>query len=483
MLLNLDYATLIKRLIMIKFGTSGWRGIMGEDFTFQNVRFAVQGIANYLKKKYISKPISIIINYDTRFLSERFAREAAKVLSHCQIKVLFSKRDAPSQALSYEIIRRKAQGGINFTASHNPPEYNGLHIFTEKGAPAPDEITTEIEKEIFNLKQEEGYCPYYPKAEKIEEIDLQPSYLTFLQEKIDFDLIRNSGIKIAVDPLYGASREYLDEILEENGCKVKEIHGYIDPCFGGIVPSCTEENLGELKKLVKKYKFNLGIATDADGDRFGIIDEGGAFISPNHIIALLLEYLIEKRGWRGSVVRSVATTHLIDRIAKNYGLEVYETPVGFKYIADYFLRKKDVILGGEESACVTIKDHLPNKDGILVGLLVAEMIASKKKSLKAQLKDLFSKYGCRINFHKNFKLTPHTKESLEQLIKNPPSHLNGRRVVSIEKIDGIKLILENGDWCLLRFSGTEPIIRCYAESNSEKKVEEIINLGYKQIST
>lgn len=467
---------------MIKFGTSGWRGIMGEEFTFQNVRFAVQGIANYLRKKYSDKSICVIVNYDTRFLSERFAREAAKVLSHSQIKVLFAKRDAPSQALSYEIIKRKAQAGINFTASHNPPEYNGLHIFTEKGAPAPDKVTTEIEKEIFILKQEKGYCPYYPETGVIEEIDLQPNYLTFLQEKIDFDLIRNSGIKIAIDPLYGASREYLDEILEENGCKVKEIHGYIDPCFGGIVPSCSEENLKELEDLVRKYKFNLGIATDADGDRFGIIDEGGIFVSPNHIIALLLEYLIESKGWRGGVVRSVATTHLIDRIAQNYGLKVYETPVGFKYIADYFLNKKDIILGGEESACVTIKNHLPNKDGILVGLLIAEMIAFRKKSLKVQLEELFSKYGCRINFHKNFKLTPHTKESLEQLIKNPPSHLNGKKVISIETIDGVKLILENEDWCLLRFSGTEPIIRCYAESSSKEEVEEIIKLGYKQIS-
>jgi phosphoglucomutase len=455
---------------------------MGEEFTFQNVRFAVQGIANYLRKKYSDKSICVIVNYDTRFLSERFAREAAKVLSHSQIKVLFAKRDAPSQALSYEIIKRKAQAGINFTASHNPPEYNGLHIFTEKGAPAPDKVTTEIEKEIFILKQEKGYCPYYPETGVIEEIDLQPNYLTFLQEKIDFDLIRNSGIKIAIDPLYGASREYLDEILEENGCKVKEIHGYIDPCFGGIVPSCSEENLKELEDLVRKYKFNLGIATDADGDRFGIIDEGGIFVSPNHIIALLLEYLIESKGWRGGVVRSVATTHLIDRIAQNYGLKVYETPVGFKYIADYFLNKKDIILGGEESACVTIKNHLPNKDGILVGLLIAEMIAFRKKSLKVQLEELFSKYGCRINFHKNFKLTPHTKESLEQLIKNPPSHLNGKKVISIETIDGVKLILENEDWCLLRFSGTEPIIRCYAESSSKEEVEEIIKLGYKQIS-
>ncbi|MCP2605699.1 phosphoglucomutase/phosphomannomutase family protein [Candidatus Aminicenantes bacterium AC-335-O07] len=455
---------------------------MGEDFTFQNVRFAIQGIANYLKKKYLNKPISIIINYDTRFLSERFAREAAKVLSHCRIKVLFSKRDAPSQALSYEIIKRKAQGGINFTASHNPPEYNGLHLLTEKGAPAPDDITSEIEKEIFNLKQEEGYCPYYPKAEEIEEIDLQPGYLAYIQKKIDFDLIRKSGIKIAVDPLYGASREYLDEILEENGCLVKEIHGYIDPCFGGIVPSCTEENLVELKNLVREYKFNLGIATDADGDRFGIIDEGGVFISPNHIIALLLEYLIERKSWRGDVVRSVATTHLIDRIAENYGLKVHETPVGFKYIADYFIKRKNIILGGEESACLTIKGHLPNKDGILVGLLVAEMIAYRKKSLRAQLEDLFSKYGRRFNSHRNFKITPHTKESLEKLIDNPPPNLNGRKVVSIKKIDGIKLILENGDWCLLRFSGTEPIIRCYAESDSEQKVEEIIKLGFKQIS-
>jgi phosphoglucomutase len=455
---------------------------MGEEFTFQNVRFAVQGIANYLRKKYLNKPISVIINYDTRFLSERFAKEASKVLSHSQIKVYFSKRDAPSQALSYEIIRRKAQAGINFTASHNPPEYNGLHVFTEDGAPAPVEVTSEIEKEIFILKQEESYCPYYPEIGKIEEIDLQSNYLSYIQNKINFNLIRNSGIKIAVDPLYGTSREYLDEIFEENGCEVREIHGYTDPCFGGIIPSCTEENLGELKELVKKESLNLGIATDADGDRFGIIDEGGVFISPNHIIALLLQYLVEDKGWRGGVVRSVATTHLVDKIANKYQLELYETPVGFKYIAQYFLNKKNIIFGGEESACITIKDHIPNKDGILAGLLVAEMIAFRKKSLKSQLNDLFLKYGCRFNLQKNIKITPQTKDSLEKLIKSPPSYFNGREVVSIKTIDGVKLILENGDWCLLRFSGTEPIIRCYGESDSEKEVKEIVNIGSRLIS-
>ncbi|MFQ6082474.1 MAG: phosphoglucomutase/phosphomannomutase family protein [Candidatus Aminicenantia bacterium] len=466
---------------MIKFGTSGWRGIMGEDFTFQNVRFAVQAIANYLKNKFRNKPISIIVNYDTRFLSDRFARESAKVLSHNQIKVYFSKRDAPSQALSYEIIRRNASGGINFTASHNPPEYNGLQFFPETGAPAPSEITSQIEEEIRLLREEHGYCPYYPNKGFIEEIDLQPNYLASLQEKIDFGLIRSSGIKIAVDPLFGTSREYLDGILEENHCQVEEIHSYIDPYFGGVIPNCTEENLSELKELVRKKNCHLGIATDADGDRFGIVDQGGVFISPNHIIALVLNYLVKNKGWRGGVARSVATTHLVDEIAKKYNLKVCETPVGFKFIADFLLKKK-IILGGEESACIAIKDHIPDKDGILVGLLVAEMIAATGKTLKEQLEELFSNYGPRFSFHKDFELTSENKMLLQKIIDNPPTQFNGRKVTSVKTIDGIKLILENGDWCLIRISGTEPIIRCYGESSSEEEVAKIIELGYKQIS-
>ncbi len=454
---------------------------MGEEFTFQNVRIVIQAVANYLKKRFPGDRISVIMNYDTRFLSERFALEGAKIFSHNQIHVFLSDRDAPSQAQAYQVIRRNAQAGINFTASFNPPEYNGLKFNTETGAPALPEETDKIEEEIKLLMKDYSFCSYYPKVEFIEKIDLQHDYLSYIQDKIDFDLIRKSKIKIAVDLLYGTSREYLDEILEENHIPVEEIHGYIDPYFGGITPSCTEENLGELKTLVKEKKCHLGIATDADGDRFGIVDDKGNFIIQNLILSLLLDYLVSKKNWRGGVARSVATTHLIDRIARRYDLPLFKTPVGFKYLADLFLKKK-IIFGGEESACLAIKDHLPEKDGIMAGLLVAEMVAALAKGLSEQIDDMFSKYGKRVGKQKSIPFKPEREKKLRKLIKNPPSKLDGRKIINIETIDGIKFDFSDDDWFLLRFSGTEPIIRCYAEAGSKKELERLMRSGLELVS-
>jgi phosphoglucomutase len=461
---------------MIKFGTSGWRGVMGEEFTFQNVRIVVQAIANYLRNKFPDRKISVVLNYDTRFLSEKFAFEAAKVLSHNQIHVFLSDRDAPSQAHAYQIIKRKTQGGINFTASFNPPEYNGLKFNVGTGAPAMPEETDEIEAEIKNLTGKYSFCPYYPRIEYVEKVDLQQDYLSYMNNKIDFELIRNAKIRIAVDLLYGTSREYLDEILEENNIPVEEIHGYIDPYFGGITPSCSEENLKELKELVRENKFDLGIATDADGDRFGIVDHKGNFIIQNLIISLLLDYLVSVKGWKGGVARSVATTHLIDRIARKYDLPLYKTPVGFKYLADLFLRGK-IIFGGEESACLVLKDHLPEKDGIMGGLLVAEMMAFFKKSLSQLIQDMFKEYGKRVGGQKNIPSDPEKERKLKKLIKSPPSELAGRKVIGVEKADGIKLDFEDDDWFLLRSSGTEPLIRCYVEAATEKERDRLMKIG------
>lgn len=458
---------------MIKFGTSGWRAVMGEEFTFNNVRLVVQAIANYLKKKYPKQEISVVVNYDTRFLSDRFAFEAAKILSHNMIHVYLSDRDAPSQAQALQVIKRKAQAGINFTASFNPPEYNGLKFNTETGAPALTEVTAEIEKELSLLTEEYSFCPLYPSEEFIEKIDLQKDYLAFIQDKIDFDLIRKSNIKVAVDPLYGTSREYLDEILEENQIPVEEIHGYIDPYFGGVAPSCSEENMRELKVFVREKKCQLGIATDADGDRFGILDEKGNFVTQNLIVSLVLDYLVSEKKWRGGVARSVATTHLVDRIARKFDLSLFWLPVGFKYIADLFLQNK-IIFGAEESACMAIKDHLPEKDGIFAGLLVVEMMAALGKNLSELTKDLFEKYGKRVGQQQNIPLNSMREKKLMKLKKDPPSKLGKREILSFKTIDGIKLNLSEDDWVLLRPSGTEPLIRCYAEASTQKEVRVLM---------
>ncbi|MCU0244250.1 MAG: hypothetical protein MUE80_05830, partial [Acidobacteria bacterium] len=324
--------------MMIRFGTSGWRGVMGEDFTFRNVRVVVQAAANYLKAKHGDSPVTVVVGYDTRFLSDRYALEAAKLLARNGIRVLLSERDAPSQALACQIIKRKCQGGINFTASFNPPRYNGLKFNAATGAPALPAVTDAIEEEVRRLMPGFTSPPSAGPDGAITRIDLQSDYLCDLQGKIDFAALRSAGLKIVADPLYGTSREYLDEILEENGVEVESLHGYVDPYFGGVSPSCTEENLAELKARVVETGAGLGLATDADGDRFGIVDEAGAFVHPNVILALLLDYLVRVKGLRGGVARSVTTTHLLDRIARRYDLPLTKTKVGFKYMAELFLK-------------------------------------------------------------------------------------------------------------------------------------------------
>lgn len=466
---------------MIKFGTSGWRAVMGEEFTFHNVRIVVQAAANFLHERYSGRPVTIIVNYDTRFLSERYACEAAKVLSRNEIGVLLSDRDAPSQAQAFQIIKRGCQGGINFTASFNPPEYNGLKFNTDRGAPALPDVTDRIEEEIEKLAKDFANVPAYARSENITRIDLQADYLDFLQNKIDFDLIRRSGIKVGVDLLFGTSREYLDEILERNGVPIEEIHGYVDPYFGGVIPSCTEENLRELKRLVRDKKCDLGVATDADGDRFGILDQAGNFIHQNDILAVLLDYLVVTKGWRGGVARSVTTTRLIDRIARKYGLEVYKTPVGFKYMADLFLQGK-IIFGGEESACIAVKDHLPEKDGIFAGLLVAEMIAASGKNLSEIRKALFREYGTLVGGQRILPRTPAREKRLKEFVENPPSALGARKVESVEIKDGINLDFAEDAWLHLRFSGTEPVIRCYAEAASSRELDDLLARGMEFIS-
>lgn len=465
---------------MIKFGTSGWRAVMGEEFTFANVRIVVQGIANYLKDRFPGNAIAVVLNYDTRFLSERFAVEAAKILSHNEIQVFLADRDAPAQAEALKIIRKKAQAGINFTASFNPPEYNGLKLNLETGAPALPGETDKIEEEVRVLSKSPPRSVYYPRPGFVERVDLQEDYLEYIQNKIDFAVIRKSGLKIGVDLLYGTSREYLDEILEENGIPVEEIHGYIDPYFGGITPSCTEDNLKELRKLVREKGCHLGIATDADGDRFGILDHHGNFIVQNIILSLLLDYIVRVKGWRGGVARSVATTHLIDRVARRYNLPLYKTPVGFKYMADLFLRRQ-IIFGGEESACLAVKSHLPEKDGIFAGLLVAEMMAAQGKSLTELKNDFFRAYGKKYSGQMSVPLNPKHERALKNLIIDPPEKLGGREVIAIERLDGIKFDFDDDDWLLLRPSGTEPVIRCYAEAETTREMERLLEVGLERL--
>jgi len=462
---------------MIKFGTSGWRGIIGEDFTFDNVRIASQGIANYLKKAN-QKGHGVVIAYDTRFLSEKFASEAARIFAFNDIQAYLCTRDVPTPVASFETVRRKAMGAINFTASHNPPEYNGLKFSTSNGAPALPEITKQIEEEINKVAATGQRVDVYEKSELIEEIDPKDRYLDGLKQKVDVDTIRKSGLRIAIDSLFGTSRDYLDYFLLESGVEVKIIHNYRDPYFGGFSPECNEKNLGELRKVVTDEGFDLGLATDGDADRFGIIDDRNRFVSPNVILSLLAIYLKRERKIPGGLARSVATTHLIDAIARKLDVELHETPVGFKYIGELILDDK-IAMGGEESAGMSMYRHLPEKDGILACLLVAEMVAHTGKKLNQLIEEMYQEFGYFYSKRIDMKLTPQLKDSLAEKLANPPKSIDDFTVREVNKTDGVKLLFDDNAWLLFRLSGTEPVARIYAEACSPKDLKHVLDSGKK----
>lgn len=465
---------------MIRFGTSGWRGIIGDDFTFDSVRIATQGIANYLKKSG-QKGSGVIVAYDTRFLSEKFASAAARILAFNDIKAFLCTRDVPTPCVSFETIRRKAMGAINFTASHNPPEYNGLKFSTANGAPALPEVTQQIELEIQAVQKKDERLDVYEKTELIEEIDPKDRYLHELRQKVDVEAIRSSGLRIAIDALYGTSRDYLDYFLLESGVEVKIIHNFRDPYFGGFSPECSEKNLTDLRQVVTEEKFDLGLATDGDADRFGIIDERSRFVPANTIIALLALYLKRYRDIPGGLARSVATSHLMDAIARKLDVPLYETPVGFKYIGELILADR-IALGGEESAGMSMYRHLPEKDGILACLLVAEMVARTGKKLGQLSEELVEEFGPFHSKRVDLKLTPHIRESVAAKLANPPDQLEGMEVREVNTIDGVKLVFDDRTWLLFRLSGTEPVVRLYAEASNQKDLRHLIDAARKFVA-
>ncbi len=468
----------------IKFGTSGWRGVIADDFTMSRVRAVTQAIADHIAAQGL-KDKGMIVGYDTRFLSERFAEEAAAVLAANGIHTYLSNRDVPTPAISFEIIRRKAAGGINFTASHNPPQYNGIKFSSAWGGPALPETTKDIETRANALlaKNSIAFMPLAEAKEKglVEEVDQRKAYLDDLKKKVDIETIRKSKLKIAVDLLYGTGRDYLDSMLRDAGCVVTVIHGQRDALFGGRSPEPSEANLAELSSLMEKGKFDVGLAVDGDADRFGVLDADGTYVNPNQALALVLDYLCRTRGWKGGAARSIATSHLIDAVAKKHGIEVYETGVGFKFIGELLVQGK-IIFGGEESAGMTIKGHVPEKDGILACLLVAEMVAREKKSIKELLKRLYKEVGTILNERINIQLTEANRKAVGERLSQPLNELGGLRVKGKKTTaDGTKYMLEDDSWVLMRASGTEPVVRVYVESSSDEKIKELIDAGRKFI--
>lgn len=464
----------------IRFGTSGWRGVIGRDFTFRNVRLVVQAIANLLEKNGTDGS-GVVIGYDTRFLSEHFAREASKVFSHNKIRSFLCERDTPSPVLSFETLRRRAKGAVNFTASHNPPQYQGLRFSGADGAPALPEITEAVEKELRVLEKFLQFDGYYAATDYVELVDPHLDYIESISSLVDLELISKSGLSFAVDPMFGTSRDYLDNILLHQNCEVTVIHNYRDPYLGGYLSGTKAGNLKELRQLVEEQSLDLGLATDVDADRFGIVDRGGRFITANQILALLLDYLLETRQWKGEVARTVATSHLLDRVAARHGCTVVETPVGFKYIGSLF-NTREIVFGGEESSGLTIHGHIPEKDGILACLLVAEMMAARGgRSLAGMLKTLHQDLGPLHNVRTHFNLTSRLKERLIRKLRRPPRTFNGRKVIRVVDLDGIKLLLDDGSWFLMRFSGTEPLVRCYGEAASRGELRTLMNWGREYI--
>jgi len=457
----------------IKFGTSGWRAIIADEFTFDNVELVTAAVAQYVRRG--GRQGKLIVGYDTRFQADRFAWQCAEWLSARGIQALYCRAPAPTPAIAYEIRRRQTDGAINFTASHNPGEYCGLKFSTPDGAPALPEITSEIERSIEQLQQQ---CLSSPEArpELVEKIDPTDEYLKMLSSKVDLAIIRQAGLKMTYDPLYGTGRSYLDRILLDAEIPVRTIHNHRDVLFGGHPPEPSEEVLAELKSDLSRDGSKLGLSTDGDADRFGILDQNGDFITPNQILALLLDYLIETRGWTGGAARSVATSHFVDAVAQAHGRKVYETPVGFKYIGE-LIQDDKIVIGGEESAGLTIKGHVPEKDGILACLLVAEMVARRSKSLGQQLEDLQRKVGFFFTSRLNWHLSPELKEKVKTRLENPPGRLGGKPVAQLNRLDGLKMIFEDQTWILLRPSGTEPVARCYVEAHSQEDLDRLVGVA------
>src|SRR6476660_8159742 len=454
----------------IKFGTSGWRAIIAEEFTVANVRRAISGIAKYVVSKQ-PNDARIIVGRDPRYMGERFVSIAAEVLRSHGVQPLVIAEPAPTPAISYEVIRSKADGAINFTASHNPPEYSGIKFSTPDGAPALPEATSAIEALIAANGNFSGSAKAAPQS-----IDPKPAYLARLKEVVDLALIRASGMKVVFDPLWGAARGYSDELLREAGIPVATVHDVRDVLFGGHAPEPEDHLLNEMRQQMKATGARIGIATDGDADRFGIVDEDGAFIQPNYIIAVLFDYLVESRGWKNGVAKSVSTTNMINALAEHHNVPLYETPVGFKYIGE-LIKQDKIAIGGEESAGLSIRYHVPEKDGVLAGLLCCEAVARRKKSIGEQIKDLFGKVGSFYALRENFSLTKEAKETFTNKMKTDPRELGGHKVKALVRTDGLKVVLDDGSWVCYRVSGTEPVVRVYSEAKSEAELSRLAGVA------
>ena len=465
---------LMQTSTIIKFGTSGWRGLIARDFTFDNVRIATRAIAEYLStsaKRSDSK--AVIIGYDTRFLGREFALASAEVLAAAGFTPLLCNRDTPTPVIAHTIRSRKALGGINLTASHNPAPYQGLKFSTSNGAPAHPEVTRQIEANAARLIAEKWTFPAAVVGTyQCKGIDPQPEYFKQIRKLVDFAAIRKARLKVAVELMYGTGRGYLDTLLQEAGARITLFHNEINPLFGGHHPEPNAQGMAEVSRFVRAGKAQLGLGLDGDADRFGIVDKDGAWLTPNQVLTLALYHLKKNRGWTGAVVRTVPTSHQVDAVAEMLGVTVHETPVGFKYIGA-LMESEPIIVGGEESGGLSVKGHVPEKDGILACLLMAELVATEKKSLGRILRELEKKTG---EFHSeriNVAIQPDSKAALLKKLGSGLASIGSFKVEKFITTDGFKYLLPNREWVAFRASGTEPLIRCYIEARTQASLKKL----------
>lgn len=476
----------------IHFGTDGWRAVISDSFTFDNLRILAQAIADAVASEHWDKsgnggpkpdPKRIVVGFDTRFLSDRFAGEVARVLAANGFTVLLAQSDAPTPAISYAVRHQRAIAGVMITASHNAPRYNGVKLKAAFGGSALPEQCHRVEVYISD-NEERARGPNLMDFQRaraanlIQRFNPLPPYFDHLRNLINTDLIAENPQRFVVDSMYGAGRGVIKAFLQGTGCDISEVRAELNPGFGGIHPEPLAKNLGALTSAISSGMGNFGLATDGDADRIGAIDERGNFVDPHRIMALAMKYLVEQRAMTGAVVRTVSTTRMIDRLAQKYGLKVYETPVGFNYIADRMLHE-DVLIGGEESGGISFKGHIPEGDGPIMGLLLTEIIAARRKPLAELVAELLAEVGPAIYQRVDLRLNrPVSKSELTQMLsKTAPREIGGCRVTEINQVDGAKYIMADDSWLLIRPSGTEPVLRVYVEARTAEMVDGLLGYG------
>lgn len=459
---------------MIKFGTGGWRAIIGDEFTKENVTLLAQAISDEMHEKSYSE---IVIGYDRRFLSDTAARWAAEVFAANNITVYFINNNVPTPLIMFGVKTLKTKYGIAVTASHNPAEYNGIKVFTDGGRDASVDYTKTFEDRIAK-----GVCvksiPFDEGVANgtIKLTDLSNEYIDSILSTIDTESIKTKHLKILLDPMFGVSKTSLQTILLTARCSVDTINDRHDTLFGGRLPSPSAKTLTRLSNMVVEGGYDIGIATDGDADRIGIIDEKGNFIHPNCLMALLYYYLVKYKGWTGDIVRNIATSHLLDKIAASFGQKCHEVPVGFKHISAK-MEETDALIGGESSGGLTIRGHIRGKDGIFASALLVEMISVTGKKLGELLDEIYAQYGYCDMCETDFKFTQAKKEELQKLLfedKKIPQF--GEEIEKVSYLDGMKVYFKNGGWIIARFSGTEPLIRIFCEMETTEKAQNMCDV-------